>query len=127
MPVEIHEAANDSYVEVSLSGKLTKDDYEHFVPVVEAAIEKHGKIRLVVALRDFHGWTAGALWEDMKFDWKHFSDIDRLALVGDKKWEAGMAVFCRPFTRAKIRYFDLADIADARQWMTTDSSSSVGS
>ncbi len=125
MAVEIHETAHDNYIEVTLSGKLTKEDYQHFVPVVEAAIEKHGKIRFLVALRDFHGWSAGALWEDMKFDWKHFSDIDRLALVGDKKWEAGMAVFCRPFTRAKIKYFDLADIDQAREWMTSDSSSSV--
>ena len=33
-----------------------------------------------------HGWDAGALWEDIKFDIKHFADIERLAMVGEKKW-----------------------------------------
>ena len=66
---------------------------------------------------DFHGWNAGALWDDLKFDLKHFSDIERLAIVGDKAWEKGMSVFCRPFTTATIRYFDRSAIEDARQWV----------
>jgi hypothetical protein len=32
----------------------------------------------------------------------------RLALVGDRKWEANMATFCKPFTSARIRYLDEA-------------------
>jgi hypothetical protein len=43
------------------------------------------------------------LWEDIKFSVKHFADIERLAMVGDKKWQRGMAAFCKPFTKATIR------------------------
>ena len=68
-------------------------------------------------MRDFHGWTAGALWEDIKFDVRHFRDIERLALVGEKKWEKGMAVFCKPFTTAKVRYFERAKADEARAWL----------
>lgn len=59
----------------------------------------------------------GALWEDVKFDLKHFADIERLALVGDRKWEAAMAVFCKPFTTAKVRYFDQAQMEDGIRWI----------
>jgi hypothetical protein len=69
-------------------------------------------------MHEFHGWTAGALWEDLKFDAKHVRDIERLALVGEKRWEAGMAAFCRPFTTATIRYFDRAQAAEAYKWLT---------
>src|SRR6202049_2479843 len=103
MPVTMQEEAGGKGLVVTLSGKTAKQDYEHFVPEVERLIRQHGKIRMLVRLRDFHGWTLGALWEDIKFDLKHFADIERLALVGDRKWEAGMAVFCRPFTTATIR------------------------
>ena len=65
----------------------------------------------------FHGWEAGAMWEDIKFDMKHFADIERLAMVGEKKWQHGMATFCKPFTKATIRYFDHADAAEARKWL----------
>lgn len=104
-------------VEIHLTGKLTAENYEEFVPTIEAAIREHGKIRVLVVMHDFHGWSAGALWEDVKFDAKHFRDIERLALVGESKWEKGMSVFCRPFTTAKIKYFDIAQVEQAREWV----------
>ncbi len=65
----------------------------------------------------FTAGVAGAAWEDLKFDLKHFNHIERLAIVGETKWEKGMSVFCRPFTTAKIRYFDHTDIDKAREWI----------
>jgi stage II sporulation SpoAA-like protein len=117
MPVQIIPVPAGHYIEVELSGKLTKEDYATFVPVMEADIKQQGKVRLMVVMHDFHGWTAGAMWEDTKFDWKHFGDIEQLAIVGDKKWEAGMASFCKPFTGATIKYFDVSEIDAARTWM----------
>lgn len=117
MAVEIQEAPSGGYLDVKLTGKLTKEDYEKFVPAVEQAIQAKGKVKLLVQMHDFHGWTAGALWEDLKFDWKHFRDIERLALVGESKWEAGMAAFCKPFTSATIKYFEHSKLEEARQWV----------
>jgi len=102
---------------VKITGKLTKETYEAFVPLVEEQIKEHGKIDILLELHDFHGWTAGALWEDIKFDTKHWNDIERLAIVGESKWEKGMATFCKPFTSAKVRYFDHTDLAEAQSWI----------
>ncbi len=68
-------------------------------------------------MKDFHGWGAGALWQDIKFDIKHFKDIERLAMVGDRKWEKGMSIFCKPFTTAKVKYFDSKEIDKAQVWI----------
>ena len=40
-----------------------------------------------------------------------------IALVGDKTWEKWMAKVCKPFTMAKIRYFDVTEIVSAWQWL----------
>jgi hypothetical protein len=117
MAVDLAELADGKAVEVKISGKLHKDDYEKFVPFVERLIAAHGKLRLLVEMHDFHGWDVSALWQDMKFDLKHFKDIERLALVGETKWEKGMATFCKPFTTAKIQYFDVGQAAEARRWV----------
>jgi SpoIIAA-like len=107
-------------LEVRVTGKLTKEAYHEFVPAVDAQIKQHGKLRILFVMRDFHGWTAGAMWEDLKFDLKHWKDIERLAVVGDKKWEKGIAAFCKPFTKAKIRYFDVAQVEEARNWLEAE-------
>jgi len=117
MSVELQEEAGGKILMVKLSGKLTKQDYEHFVPEVGRLIAQHGKIRILVQMHAFHGWTMGALWEDFMFDLKHFAQIERLALVGDRKWEADMAVFCKAFTNATIRYFDEARFDEAISWI----------
>lgn len=117
MTIELNEQDGGKILFVRVTGKLSKEDYQQFTPRVEALIQQFGKIRILFEMHDFHGWKAGALWEDIKFDARHYADIERLALVGDKKWERGMGTFCRPFTTARIRYFDLSEAAAARQWI----------
>ena len=110
--------SKDNLLEVAVTGKLTKDFYEELVPVVDKQISESGKLRILFVMHDFHGWTAGAMWEDLKFDLKHWKDIERLAIVGESKWQQGMAAFCKPFTTAKIQYFDQTQIDEARAWLT---------
>ena len=118
MSVELQELQKGKVLEVRVEGKLSEEDYQHFVPALERLITAHGKVRILFEMHNFHGWDAGALWEDIKFDSKHFRDIERLAIVGETKWEKGMAVFCTPFTTAKIRYFDQQQKSDAHQWIS---------
>lgn len=116
--VEVQSVGNALHVQVT--GKLTKEAYELFVPEVDRAIEQHGKLRILFEMHDFHGWTAGALWEDLKFDFHHWKDIDRLAIVGESKWQEGMAAFCKPFTSAKVKYFDHDNLEDAQAWLAEE-------
>lgn len=118
--------ASGDLVEVHVSGKLTSEMYEEFVPLLEQEIRDHGKLRMLFVMRDFHGWTAGALWDDLKFDLRHFKDIRRLAIVGEKKWQHGMAVFCTPFTTAKIKYFELSELEAARAWLREPAPETMG-
>jgi len=105
---------------VKVTGKLTRQSYEEFAPLVDELIQEHGKLRILFEMHDFHGWTAGAMWEDIKFDFKHWRDIERLAIVGESKWEHGMAVFCKPFTTARIQYFDRDKLDEAVSWLEGD-------
>ncbi|WP_020473714.1 SpoIIAA family protein [Zavarzinella formosa] len=103
-----------------LSGRLHDDDYKRFVPLVDAAVGE-GKASLLAYFHDFHGWDAHALWDDVKFATTHCSKIERIALVGEKAWEKWMAVVCKPFTMATVKYFDAAELDAAWQWAETNS------
>ena len=87
------------------------------MPEFERLIQEHGKLRVLFDTANFHGWEAGAAWEDLKFGIKHFADIERFAMVGEKQWQHGMATFAKPFTKATVRYFDHADADQARKWL----------
>ena len=100
-----------------ISGKIEAADYDILVPEAEHAIAEHGKIRIIAEMIDFEGWTVGALWEECKLAYHHLKDIERMAMVGDKKWEAGMAAFVKPFVGAKLKYFDVSERAEAFKWI----------
>jgi hypothetical protein len=96
MPIQIKEENRGKLVTVQVAGKLVKADYERCVPEFDQLIRQHGKLRLLFELTYFHGWEADALWGEIKLDIKHFADIERLAVVGDKKWEHVMVTFYKP-------------------------------
>lgn len=100
-----------------ISGTLTDADYQQFVPVIDAAIARDGKARLLVQFHDFSGWDLAALWDDIKFSATHCTKIEKIALVGDSAWESWMAMVCKPFTMATIQYFDTKDLAAAWAWV----------
>jgi len=115
--IEQLSAPSDNVLAFKLSGKLHDEDYKTFVPAVDAAIQKVGKVRLLAQFHDFKGWDLHALWDDIKFSTTHCTKIDRIALVGEKTWEKWMAKVCKPFTMAKVQYFDAGDVDAARAWL----------
>jgi hypothetical protein len=65
--------------------------FEQFVPEVERLVREHGKLRLLFDMTGFQGWEVSAGWEDFKFGVEHFADMERLAMVGETRWQHGMA------------------------------------
>jgi hypothetical protein len=117
MSIQLTEEDGGRVLLVHVTGKLVNEDYERFAMEFERLALQHEKLRLLFDMTEFHGWESGALWEDTKFVGTHFTDIKRLVMIGENKWQHGMSVFCKPFTKATIRYFSFADAVRARQWL----------
>jgi hypothetical protein len=102
---------------IHITGKLVKANYERFVPELVRLVREHGKLRIPFEMSDFHGWEGNAMWEDLRFAIRYYADIDGRAMIGEKKWQHGMVTFCKPFTKAAVRYFDRIDAVEVRKWM----------
>ena len=113
----VDEAVHGKVLEVVLHGKLGREDYEKIVPDTERMIREHGKIRILITMHDFHGWDAGALWEDIKWNARHFNHVERMAVVGEKTWHQWMTAFRKPFTTAQVRHFTPGQLDEARAWV----------
>ena len=108
---------NGPVYEVVVTDKLHKVDYNVFLPQLRTGIVHHGKIRLLIRLHNFHGWDAGAFWEDLKFGIQDFNHFDRIVMVGENKWEKAMTILAKPFVPATVKYFDYTGREIARRWL----------
>ncbi len=115
MSIEL-QTPGGSTLEMVAQGKLEKKDYDLFIPKIEKLIEEKGKVGLLIRLEDFRGWSVAALWEDLKFDCKHYRDVSRVALVGEKESQEWMATVSKPFTAAEVKFFVEEELEEARSW-----------
>jgi SpoIIAA-like len=120
MALKLAEKNSGKVLEVEVIGELTHADYQSCIGEFERLLHQHGKLRVLYDLVNFHGWEATALWDEIRFDVKHFSNIERMAIIGDKKWENWMAEFTKPFTGAQVRFFDSDQLEFARAWVSGD-------
>ena len=118
MPIKLSEVSGESFLVVHVWGRLERADYERFLPQFAELAQRPGKLHVLLDMIGFRGWGAGALWAEIKFDMKHANDFERVATVGDSKWQHAMATLIKPFTRAKTRYFDATQYSDAREWLS---------
>lgn len=103
---------------IKASGRLSKADYERFVPEFERTVRARGPVRILIELDDFHGWDLPGLWQELKFDTTHQNDMGRVAIVGDRGWQEWGTRLSKPFFKAEMRYFNRDQASAARAWLT---------
>lgn len=109
----------DTVVGIVASGHVDATDYETvLVPAVEAALKRHDAVRLLYVLGDdFAGFSAGAMWDDMKLGLAHYRAWEKVAVVTDVGWVANAM---RMFTFAipcPMKVFSLKDREQAEAWI----------
>jgi len=95
------------FIEVTMLGKLKDEDYKLFVPMIDKVLKeaKGLEVDLLVDMTGFKGWELLAAWDDMKFGIKHRNAFDKLAIVGNKKWEEVSVNMMRHLMKGKSKFF----------------------
>lgn len=102
-----------------ISGILTQSELRRRQKEVIAIIGREGGIRLLILCEDFQGWDKASDWEDVSFQSQSDPYINKMALVGDRKWEDLALMFTgKGFREFPIEYFESHDIEKARAWLT---------
>jgi hypothetical protein len=99
------------------TGKLTEADYNKLLPLLTSMLKQYSKINWYFEMENFDGWELKGLWEEVKFDAKHANDFDKVAMVGEKKWEEWMTDLMKAFTSAEVRFFDSSQKEEAIEWI----------
>jgi len=102
------------FIEVIATGKLTHEDYQIFIPIVEKSLKEAKKLEvdLLVDMTSFKGWAElKAMVDDAKFGIKHLNDFNKMALVGNKKWEEIATKIWAKLTNSEVKFFKNRDKA----------------
>ena len=100
------------------SGRLTDNDYKNFlIPAVKSAIDESGQIRLLFQMDGFRGWDIQAAWDDVIFGMEINRNVDKIAIVGDRRWEQWVTRLVKAFTHGEARHFSLGHVDDAWNWI----------
>lgn len=110
-------AEEGNLLRVDVSGKLTQDDYDELIPAWKKMIARHGSMRLLFVMTDFHGWEPGAAWDDFRFDREHGAQVERVAMVGEKKWQEWISKLGALFAATEVKYFEYAQLKEAERWL----------
>lgn len=117
MGIEIVDAS-EGLITVKVTGKLKKSELDRAQASALEIIERHGKVRILVIAQDFLGWDREGDWGDVSFQVKHDEHIEKIAVVGEKRWEDLAVAFVGKGLRpVAIEYFPLTDLAKARAWV----------
>ncbi len=108
-------------IALRFSGLITSKDYtESLVPLIDSAAKEHDKLKLLCVLDQyFDGYSAGAMWDDMRFGFSHLTTFSKLALVTDIDWIRKSAKLFGSLMPTEVMVFDVDDLDDAKKWILT--------
>lgn len=116
--INILGSTNEDLVAVEVTNEIADEDYKSLIPLIEKKIDQYGSVRLFFELdASVDKIEPASFWQELKFDVKHFNDIDKIAVVGDKAWENLLAKTNKLLTSGEVKYFEPAKRNEAMAWV----------
>lgn len=112
-------ATTDGIVTVKISGKLAQPDLLAVQQEAAKILHSGGRAGVLIIVEDFQGWEKEGDWGDLSFQLHNDSQIARMAMVGDRKWEDLALLFvAKGIRKFPIEFFPPSEMARARAWLT---------
>lgn len=115
MSVDATEEAGN-LVHLTLQGAMSTADQAALIYFITKAVQRHGRIRLLITLNGFAGWTADDDWGDDALRIQDDASIAKAAFVGEPRWKDDVFAFVsKPFRTIPMEYFTTE--GPARAWL----------
>ena len=108
----------DRLLVLRITGELKKSELDAVQSEFVQKIAGTGTIKLLVLLENFTGWERSEGWGDTDFFFSHRNDFEKIAVVGDPRWEAQVLAFTGAGLRkGPVKFFPEAAKSEARAWL----------
>lgn len=111
----------DGILTVRITGRLAHPELRAAQHQAAAILQGESKVRLLVLADGFQGWERGGDWGDLSFQVENDPFIEKMAIVGEQRWEDLALIFAgKGLRKFPVEYFQSADLARARTWLAAD-------
>lgn len=103
-----------------ITGKVSLEEEKRWIERIEGAIEEYGRISTLVVLGDEARWGIKAGLEDLRWITKHAKQMDKIALVSDRKIWKWLVALDSPLAKIadiKEKHFQPDKIEEAWKWI----------
>lgn len=119
--IEVKEATNESILVMRVTGRLTKDDLERLVAPLQEHVEHSDNPRLLMIMENFKGWeNVAAFWKDLKLDTTYIGYFEKIAVIGEEKWEQWLIDLTNSLTKSEMKFFETDEADNAWSWIRKD-------
>ena len=108
---------NGRILRIAVFDWLDSKAYEHILPYIDSAIAEYDTVRLLFDLTEYAGREPGEAFEDAELNLPNWAGVERVAFIGDKRFEPRLPAFCEPFKSAAIKYFYTHQHKSAEEWI----------
>jgi len=113
--------SSGSVIGYKVVGKVTAVDYQQLNPEIQSLVEQYNDdVCLLLDLQEFAGEEVRAWLPDLKFRHSFRDKIDKMAIVGDKRWQKWLTALADPFFADEAKFFPPKETAQAWAWLHED-------
>ncbi|RKF16819.1 STAS/SEC14 domain-containing protein [Roseovarius spongiae] len=116
--VRVVEDGGDGLLIFEIDGRLSTEDADAVFAAFDHAVEAHGKVNLLVRVRDYEGFDLAMLGDRdlMMSKFGAIGKVGRYAIVGAPGWMRAVVEAATSFMPFDARAFDASEEEDARAW-----------
>jgi hypothetical protein len=115
------EMLSDNTLKIVMPAKLTAEDVAEVAKRLDGTIAQHGRIRMLMDLRNFGGWenmeALGAHLDQLKFIQERAKHIDRIAIIVGYPWQQQFIALIRNVLPTQVQPFESTEEAAAKDWL----------
>jgi len=110
--------SHTNVIGITIKDQLGVDDMKTLLPFMRRSINTHGKIRLLLDLRDFQGVESKGVLKIFRVGFKQRFHVEKKAIIADQHWIYlwGKCLFL--FSKTEVRCFPSHDEEKAWEWIS---------
>lgn len=124
LSIGIERVGSEFFMSFKAVGKLTHQDYETIIPMIDAALTgvQGAHVKVLMDATELEGWELRAAWDDLKLGLRHGSEFERIAMVSDSRWLEASAKVGAWFVAGKFRAFTTKEggFDKALEWLNSE-------